>query len=154
MTGWNSWDELTQELPRLPPAFFDDPVFRPGGPPPVKDVGPAVKDGGPAVESAGPGFAESAGPGFAARPDVGRRHPGPPPRGPGRPNAWPGSADETVIIPPGSLDETVIIPPVPAVGPAPGTPPAGPVPRAGRRHPARAWAGRPGRWRSPPRRAG
>ena len=43
MTGWNSWDELTQELPRLPPAFFDDPVFRPGGPPPVQDVGPAVE---------------------------------------------------------------------------------------------------------------
>ena len=27
MTGWNSWDEMTQELPRLPPAFFDDPLF-------------------------------------------------------------------------------------------------------------------------------
>ena len=71
MTGWNSWDELTQELPRLPPAFFDDPVFRPGGPPPVQDVGPAVETtgrprtppaarprrapaGGPASRSAGP----------------------------------------------------------------------------------------------------
>ncbi|HST65199.1 MAG TPA: murein biosynthesis integral membrane protein MurJ [Mycobacteriales bacterium] len=47
MTGWNSWDELTQELPRLPPAFFDDPVFRPGGPPPVQDVGPAVEEAPP-----------------------------------------------------------------------------------------------------------
>jgi putative peptidoglycan lipid II flippase len=28
VTGWNSWDEMTQELPRLPPAFFDDPLFK------------------------------------------------------------------------------------------------------------------------------
>ena len=65
VTGWNSWDELTQELPRLPPAFFDDPVFRPGGPPPVQDVGPAVE--------ARPG---------PAPPDTGRR--------PGLPQRWPG----------------------------------------------------------------
>ena len=77
MTGWNSWDELTQELPRLPPAFFDDPVFRPGGPPPVKDVGPAVEP--PVRRPPRPGWGGSADETVIIPP---------------------GSADETVIIPP------------------------------------------------------
>jgi putative peptidoglycan lipid II flippase len=77
VTGWNSWDELTQELPRLPPAFFDDPVFRPGGPPPVKDVGPAVEP--PVRPPPRPGWGGSADETVIIPP---------------------GSADETVIIPP------------------------------------------------------
>jgi putative peptidoglycan lipid II flippase len=43
-----------------------------------------------------------------------------------------------VVIPPGSLDETMVISPIPAVGPAPGTPPPGPVPRAGRPAPSQS----------------
>jgi putative peptidoglycan lipid II flippase len=132
MTGWNSWDELTQELPRLPPAFFDDPVFRPGGPPPVKDVGPAVEEGGPTAPAPNgrPGPQNhSAAPAQAPPPYP--PPPYPPPRPGPIPARWPGSADETVIIPPGSIDETVVIPPLTGLGPAPGTPPAGPVPRAG-----------------------
>jgi putative peptidoglycan lipid II flippase len=43
-----------------------------------------------------------------------------------------------VVIPPGSLDETVVISPIPAVGPAPGTPPPGPVPRAGQPAPSQS----------------
>ena len=54
------------------------------------------------------------------------------------PDGWPGAADETVVIPPGSLDETVVIPPIPAVGPPPGTPPAGRVPQAGRPAPSQS----------------
>jgi putative peptidoglycan lipid II flippase len=80
VTGWNSWDELTQELPRLPPAFFDDPVFRPGGPPPVTDVGPAVETPvRPPPRPARPGWGGSADETVIIPP---------------------GSADETVIIPP------------------------------------------------------
>ena len=143
MTGWNSWDELTQELPRLPPAFFDDPVFRPGGPPPVQDVGPAVEARpGPAPPDTGrrPGLPQRW-PG--RRPPNGAPGPAPPrPQGPpgppGPPDGWPGAADETVVIPPGSLDETVVIPPIPPVGPAPGTPPPGPPPRAGRPAPSQS----------------
>ena len=143
MTGWNSWDELTQELPRLPPAFFDDPVFRPGGPPPVQDVGPAVEARpGPAPPDTGrrPGLPQRW-PG--RRPPNGAPGPAPPrPQGPpgpaGPPDGWSGAADETVVIPPGSLDETVVIPPIPPVGPAPGTPPPGPPPRAGRPAPSQS----------------
>ena len=143
MTGWNSWDELTQELPRLPPAFFDDPVFRPGGPPPVQDVGPAVEARpGPAPPDTGrrPGLPQRW-PG--RRPPNGAPGPAPPrPQGPpgppGPPDGWSGAADETVVIPPGSLDETVVIPPIPPVGPAPGTPPPGPPPQAGRPAPSQS----------------
>jgi len=143
VTGWNSWDELTQELPRLPPAFFDDPVFRPGGPPPVQDVGPAVEARpGPAAPDTGrrPGLPQRW-PG--RRPPNGAPGPAPPrPQGPpgppGPPDGWSGAADETVVIPPGSLDETVVIPPIPPVGPAPGTPPPGPPPRAGRPAPSQS----------------
>ena len=90
MTGWNSWDELTQELPRLPPAFFDDPVFRPGGPPPVKDVGPAVEDG--PVDAAGPGLddrPETRRPGSGG---PGQSPGGPPPGVPRGPGPGPGGS--------------------------------------------------------------
>ena len=134
MTGWNSWDELTQELPRLPPAFFDDPVFRAGGPPPVKDVGPAVEaEPGTAPPDAGPR------PGLpqrwpGRRPNGAPRRPRPPPQAPPQPpGGWPGAADETVVIPPGSLDETVVIPPLPPVGPQSIPTPPGPGPRPGPR---------------------
>jgi len=134
VTGWNSWDELTQELPRLPPAFFDDPVFRAGGPPPVKDVGPAVEaEPGTAPPDAGPR------PGLpqrwpGRRPNGAPRRPRPPPQAPPQPpGGWPGAADETVVIPPGSLDETVVIPPLPPVGPQSIPTPPGPGPRPGPR---------------------
>ena len=130
MTGWNSWDEMTQELPRLPPAFFDDPVFRAGGPPPVKDVGPAVETEPSAPPDAGrrPGLPQRW---------PGRRPNGAParqPRPPAPPGGWPGAADETVVIPPGSLDETVVLPPIPPIGPRPGPPP----PRGGRSGPSQS----------------
>jgi putative peptidoglycan lipid II flippase len=153
VTGWNSWDEMTQELPRLPPAFFDDPVFRAGGPPPVQDVGPAVTETAngtgvadrPDTRRPGPPGPHGRPEGWAGRPGVGR--PGPAP-------VWPGSADETVVIPPGGLvmppagippgatDETVVIPPITGIEGAPATPPAGPVPRAGQPAPSLGRASR------------
>lgn len=113
MTGWNSWDEMTQEMPRLPPAFFDDPLFRPeqeeqeefraGGPPKVRDIGPAseaqtatispvpLREPPPAVRPGGrPGPGGRPVPGPGGRPGGRPGSPSSVPGGPGLPGSLPG----------------------------------------------------------------